>query len=49
MMRKGDPADLFMGRYRFEMPHASLGRDGEESSVEMPVRKMPPRGKTMVN
>ena len=49
MMRKSDPADLFMRWYNHEGPHMSLGRGGEETPAEAFVRKMPPRGEIVVD
>ena len=48
MMRKSDPADLFMRWYNYERPHMSLGRNGEETPAKAFVRKMPPRGEIVV-
>ena len=49
LMRKSDPVDLFMKWYNHDRPHMSLGRDGEETPAQAFVRKMPPRGETVVD
>ena len=50
MMRKSDPANLFMEWYNRKRPHMSLGVDGEsETLAHAFIRKMPPRGETVVD
>ena len=50
MMRKSDPVDLFMEWYNHRRPHMSLGVDGEnETPTHAFIRKMPPRGETVVD
>ena len=49
MMRKSDPANLFMRWYNHERLHMSLGRGGEETPAEAFVRRMPPRSEIAVD
>ncbi len=50
MMRKSDPADLFMEWYNHRRLHMSLGVDWEnETQAHAFIRKMPPRGETVVD
>ena len=49
MMRKSDPVNLFMEWYNRKRPHMSLGVDGaSETLAHALIRKMPPRGETVV-
>ena len=50
MMRKSDPANLFMEWYNHRRPHMSLGADGEnETPTQAFAHKMPPRGGIVVD
>ena len=49
MMRKSDPADLFMRWYNHERPYMSLDKGREETQAEAFVRRMPPRGEIAVD
>ena len=49
MMRKSDPIDLFMKWYNYDRPHMSLDWDNLEKPAEAFVRKMPPKGQTVID
>ena len=49
MMRKSDPIDLFMKWYNYDRPHMSLDWDNLEKPAEAFARKMPPKGKTVID
>ena len=50
MMRKSDPADLLMEWCNHGRSHMSLDVDGEnETPTHALIRKMPPRGETVVD
>ena len=50
MMRKSDPVDLFMEWCNHRRSHMFLGVDGEnETPTHAFIRKMPPRGETVVD
>ena len=48
-MRKSDPIDLFMQWYNHDRPHMSLSRDERETPAQAFVRKMPPKGETVID
>ena len=49
LMRKSDPIDLFMQWYNHGRPHMSLNRDERETPAQAFVRKMPPKGETVID
>ena len=49
LMRKSDPIDLFMQWYNYDRPHMSLNRDERETPAQAFVRKMPPKGETVID
>ena len=48
-MRKSDPIDLFMQWYNYDRSHMSLNRDERETPAQTFVRKMPPKGETVID
>ncbi len=49
LVRKSDPIDLFMQWYNHDRPHMSLNRDERETPAQAFVRKMPPKGETVID
>ena len=48
-MRKNDPIDLFMQWYNHDRPHMSLNRDERKTPARAFVRKVSPKGETVID
>ncbi len=48
-MSKSDPIDLSMQWYNYDRSRMPLSRDGRETSAQAFVRKMPPKGETVID